>query len=83
MLVKKCLNNELCNNFEGFFEIRHHQRSTRNNGFLLQVPKVKLQLAKSGFRSMGVKIYNDLPIEYRQVDSLFTFGKLVTEYFKV
>jgi len=27
------------------------------------IPRVKLQLTKSGFRSLGVKIYNDLPIE--------------------
>ena len=60
--MKKCLNGELSENFENFFDIRNHERTTRNHGFLLQIPKVKLQLAKSGFRSMGVKIYNDLPI---------------------
>ena len=32
---------------------------------------------------MGVKIYNDFPIEHRQADSLSTFRKSVTEYSKV
>jgi hypothetical protein len=83
ILVKKCLNNEVCESFLTFFTIRNHEINTRNNGFLLQVPRVRLQLAKFGFRSMGVKIYNKLPIEHRQTESSTTFRKLVTDYFKV
>ena len=40
ILVKKCLNNEVCENFVTFFTIRNHEVNTRNNGFLLQVPRV-------------------------------------------
>lgn len=83
ILVKKCLNGEVCENFETFFTIRNHKVNTRNNGLMLQVPKVRLQLAKFGFRSMGVKFYNELPIEHRQAESSTTFRKLVTDYFKV
>ena len=50
---------------------------------MLQIPKVKLQLVKSGFRSMGVKILNNLPIEHRQVESVLAFRRTVTNYFNV
>jgi len=48
---------------------------------MLEIPRVKLQLTKSGFRSTGVKIYNDLLIEHRQVESFSIFKKVVTNYF--
>ena len=83
ILVKKYLNSEFCEPFDNFFEIRRHKKSTRNNGFLLQVPKVRLQLTMSCFRSMGVKFYNNLPMEHRQVESTKDFRTLVTNYFKM
>ena len=53
MSLKKCLNGEVCEIFDNFFEIRTHEKTARSNGFLLQVPKVRLQFIKSCFRSMG------------------------------
>ena len=38
ILVKKCLNSGFCEPYDNFFEIKRHKKSTRNNGFLLQVP---------------------------------------------
>ena len=64
MLVKKCLNGEVCEIFDNFFEIRTHEKTARNNGFLFQVSKVCLQVTKSCFRSMSVKFYNSLLIEH-------------------
>ena len=55
MLAKKCLNGEVCEIFDNFFKTRTHEKSTRNNGFFLQVSKVRLQLTESCFRSIGVK----------------------------
>ena len=39
--------------------------STRNNGKLLKIPKVKLEFARSGFFFMGARIFNSLPIKVR------------------
>ena len=39
--------------------------STRNNGKLLKIPKVKLEFARSGFFFMGARIFNFLPKEVR------------------
>ena len=81
MLVKKYLNGEVCEIFGNFFEIRTHGKTTRNNGFLLQVPKVRLQLTKPCLRSVDVKFYNSLPIEHRQVECTEGFRNLLTKYF--
>ena len=35
MLVKKCLNKGVREIFDPFLEIKTHEKSTRNNGFLL------------------------------------------------
>lgn len=50
---------------------------------MLQAPRVRLQLDKSGFRLLNVKIYNELPIERRQAERALDFRKLVTDYFKL
>ena len=79
MLVKKCSNGEVFEIFDSFFEIGTHKKTARNNGFSFQVPKMRLQLTKSCFRSMGVKFYNSLPIEHRQAEFLYFIG--FTGYF--
>ena len=81
MLVNKCLNKGVREIFDHFLEIKTYEKSTRNNGFLLQVHKVHLQLTKSCFRSMGVKFYNSLPIEHRQAECIGDFRDLLTNYF--
>ena len=73
LLVRKCLDKQICENFPNFFTVRAHEQNTRQNGVMLEDPKVKLQVFKSSFRSMGVKIYNGLPIQSRKTDSLLIF----------
>ena len=38
-LVKKCLNGDVCTNFNDYFVVNNHQQNTRNGGFLLKIPK--------------------------------------------
>ena len=40
---------------------------------MLEAPEVTLQVVKSSFRSMGIKIYNHVPIQSRQTDRLLIF----------
>ena len=81
MLVKKCLNGEVCQISDNFFEIRTHKKTMRNNGFLLRVPKIRLQLTKSCFCSMDMKYYNILPIEHCQVECTGDFRVFLPKYF--
>ena len=56
MLVRKCVQKETCKNFKDYFKIQSHDQVTRNNNYLLQIPKPKLKYAKNGFFSMGVTL---------------------------
>ena len=82
-LVRKCLDRQLCENFQNFFTVRVHEQNTANNGFMLEVPKVRLQVAKSSFRSMGVRVYNDLAIQIRQTSSLLVFKEQIKKHFNI
>ena len=75
MLVRKCVQKETCENFKDYFKIQSHDRVTRNNNYLLQIPKTKLKYAKNGFFSMGVTLYNELPTKTRKIENFNAFRK--------
>jgi hypothetical protein len=41
MIVKKCLVNDICSNFCGYFQVNNHDKGTRNSAILVKLPKVK------------------------------------------
>ena len=82
ILVKKFICGHFGQDLPSLFKIKNHSKRTRSNGFTLEIPLVKLQLTKSMFRSMGVTIYNDLPISYRKIEELSVFQKAVSKFFK-
>ena len=53
--------------------------NTRNNRDLL-IPKVNLEHRKKGFRYSGIKIWNDIPLEIRELSSLTLFKKKLKGY---
>ena len=81
VLVKKSLEGLLCDNFTGYFQLNCHGKATRNGNSFLKIPKVKLEYARSGFFSMGVKHFNALPIEMRQIESFGDFKKSCDTHF--
>ena len=78
MIVKRSLEKKICKNFENYFEIKSHGIATRNNGYLITLPKFKLELGKQSFKYAGAKLFNDLPLEIRSAKS---FEKSLMEYF--
>lgn len=69
-LVRKCIEGTVCDNLKHYFFINQHNKRTRNNQ-LITLPKVRLELARSGFFFMGAKLYNLLPREIKQSESDF------------
>ena len=63
MRVEKCLSVGVCSSFRNYFQKLEHKVSTRNNGKLLKIPKVKHEFACSGFFFIGARIFNSLPME--------------------
>ena len=44
--------------FKNYFKINEQHLGTMNGNILMQIPKVKLEIAKDGFLFMGAKLYN-------------------------
>jgi hypothetical protein len=59
LTVRKCLDNDVCCNFQGYFETNNHNQRIRNNSKLVKLPNVKLEYARQSFRYVAAKIYND------------------------
>ena len=78
-MVRKCLDNELCSNFNGYFQINVHEINTRNRNHLLKLPKTKLEFGKKSFMFQGAKIYNELPLKIRS--SNMNFKTMLKDYF--
>jgi len=78
-IVKKCLDDEVCTQFKGYFKINHHSRTTRNSNTLMKLPKVKLEFFRKSFKFQGAKIFNDLPLSIRSSQN--NFYSLMSRYF--
>ena len=65
--VFSCINGNVCNNFEGYFNVM--ENNTRNAKKLLRLLSVKLESTKKSFKFTGAKLYNELPIEVRSATS--------------
>ena len=77
LLVRKCIKQKTCSNFQNYFQIASHERVTRNNGSLITIPMTNLKYAKKGFFCMGASHYNALPIETRKIENFRNFREQV------
>ena len=80
-LVRKCLNNDICENFQGYFELEQHKTRTRNSECVIRLPGIKTEYARKSFHFMGVKLYNELPIDLRKTESFKQYEGLLKMYF--
>ena len=80
MLVRKCVQKITCENFKDYFKIQSHDRVTRNNNYLLQIPKTKLKYAKNGFFSMGVTLDKNYQLKHEKLKNLMLLGNMFLTY---
>ena len=80
LLVRKCIDGIMVPSFKNYFTLRSHRANTRNNNIMVNLPSVKLELAKGSFYFMGAKLYNSLPKHIRESQS--GFMEKVKIYFK-
>ena len=78
--VYKCLQQDVCKNFIDYFEAISGKIETRNNGLLIRLPKLKLEVARKGFYFMGGKYFNDLPYDIRNAENLHVFKHRLNNY---
>ena len=57
-----------------------HSKSTRNGGYMLKLPNIRLEYCRGSFYYMGAKLYNDLPIMIRKTENFKDFKKQLNIY---
>ena len=79
--VFKCMSGSACENFNDYFEVMTN--NTRNKNNLIRLPKIKLQSTKKSFRFTGAKIFNELPLDIREAETLNVFNQKYNKIFNV
>ena len=59
--VYKSVKNDVCENFQHYFNIIDGYCGAHNNGISIRLPKVSIEAAKKGFYFFGGKVFNELP----------------------
>ena len=81
LVVRKCLDNEICSNFCGYFQANKHDKDTRNKTIFVRLPEVKLEYNRHAYRFAGAKIYNELPVKIRGEKDPKYFRELLVKHF--
>ena len=63
-------------NFIKKFEVVSGRIGTRNQGLLIRLPKIKLEVARKGFYFMGAKYFNELPCIAYEMPLVYAFLKI-------
>ena len=79
-IVHKSLNRNTCSHFQNYFEKLDHEKQTRNNKYMLRLPKIKLEMGRSAFSYMVASLYNKLPLHLRKLDSHLEFKKSIKNH---
>ena len=73
LTVFKSLYQLSCEPFNEYFQIMKHGRNTRNDGYSVILPRVKLVAAKKGFFYQGASTFNSLPPSVRKKSTFVSF----------
>ena len=79
-LVKRSLQKTLCQNFNDYFVLKSHSKRTRNSGHLIKLPLMKLEIGKHSFSYTGAKIFNELSLHIKKIDSFTEFRNELMKY---
>ena len=64
--VHDTINEKFHTPLNGFYELKVSKINTRNNGYMVKLPKTKLEYGHLSLKFMGAKIFNDFPLETRK-----------------
>ena len=81
LLVRQCIDKNICSSFINYFEPLRHGKNTRNNRISIKIPKVRLESTKRAFYFNGVIQFNKLSCEIREIDSFMLFKRALKEHF--
>ena len=81
LLAFKCINNMTSDSFKSYLSLNYHEKTTRNNGKLIRVPKIRLEAARKSFYFQGASKYNKLPVYIRDTDYIVIFKNSIRTHF--
>ena len=79
--VPQCLINNVCKNFENYFEVIESKINTRNNGTLKRLPNMKLEVTRKSFFFQGGYECNTLPREIRSEKNHKNFKAKIIKFY--
>ena len=56
LLVRKCIDKDIYPIFHNYFTVLNHEKGTRNNEFILRLPKIRTEYVRKSFSFMGAKM---------------------------
>ena len=79
--VRKCIDRDIYEAFQGYFDINEHTVRTTNHQSLLKIPKFNTEFARKSFLFMEATIYKDLPIQVRRNESFIAYQRSIKQHF--
>ena len=80
-LVRKCIDEDICDVFKDHFTIQNHGKGTRNAENSLKMTKIRTEYARKSFYYTGAKTYNELPLKIRKITNATEYEKSPKDYF--
>ena len=80
LFVHKCIDGKLCENFAEYFSLLIHEKSTGNNSVSLNLPTVRTEFLKRSVYFSVTKLYNELSVQIRQLDSFEKFRNAINTF---
>ena len=78
--VFNCIQENICDPFKGYFQRSKHEKFTRNNSNILALPLLKLKFDQTSFAFAAGKIYNELPLDARKIETKTAFTSYLNEH---
>ena len=79
--VFDCLQKNVCEPFKEYFERAKHEKCTRNNNHTVKLPLMKTKTGQKCVAFAGGRIFNELPLEARKIESRIVFTSFLNEHF--
>ena len=79
-LSQENINEKICPPLNDLYELKVSKINTRNNGYMVKLPKTKLEYGRLSLKFMGAKIFNDLPLEIRKQCFVKSFKSSLKSY---
>ena len=81
ILVRKCIDKDICEISEDHFIVQEHENVTRNTQNGVKLPFIKTEYARKSFYFTGATIYNELPLEIGKITNSTEFKNRLKEHF--